>query len=191
MNKWFLLLLCSALILALATPAVGLEIRGVTFPDTINITGKTLHLVGGGMRTKTFLRIKVYIGALYMEKKRGDAKSIIGSDEPKRMVMHFLYHKVGKQKLVDGWNEGFQANSGNKLEGLKVRIQAFNSFFDSDVKKGEEVILTYLPGMGTEINIKGELKGTIQGKDFMEALFKIWFGDHPADKDLKKEILKQ
>ncbi len=50
-------------------------------------------------------------------------------------------------------------------------------------------MVTYTPGTGTEVAVKGKLKGTIPGKDFMEALFSIWFGKNPPSGDLKKGML--
>ena len=38
--------------------------------------------------------------------------------------------------------------------------------------------------------IKDEVKGTISGEDFMRAVMAIWFGEKPADKGLKKSVLK-
>jgi hypothetical protein len=157
--------------LFLSFPAHGIDVAGVTLAETAPVGGKTLALVGAGVRTKTFLKIKVYIGGLYMENPSKDAAEVIASDQAKRMVMH-------------------DKNSKGSLPALKERIDQFNSYFDGSVKKGEEVVLTYLPGSGTEVVIKGETKGTVPGKDFMEALFKIWFGQFPADRGLKESILK-
>jgi hypothetical protein len=145
--------------LFLSLPAHGIDVAGVTLADTAQVSGKTLELVGAGIRTKTIFRIKVY-------------------------------KEVSREKLVNGWNEGFEKNSKESLPALQERIDQFNSYFDGSVKKGEEVVLTYVPGSGTEVVIKGETKGTVSGKDFMEALFKIWFGEYPADKGLKESILK-
>ncbi len=165
-------------------------VKGVEIPETVQVAGKTLKLVGAGVRTKTFLRIKVYIGALYMENPTKNREEIISSDQPKRMVMHFLYKKVGKEKIIEGWNEGFENNAADRLSSLKDRIEKFNSMFDTDLRKGEEIILTYLPGVGTEVVVKGEKKGVVEGKDFAEALFSIWFGKEPADEGLMEEILE-
>ena len=38
------------------------------------------------------------------------------------------------------------------------------------------VKITYLPGQGTVLEIKGEKKPIIHGSDFMKALYTIWFG---------------
>jgi len=40
------------------------------------------------------------------------------------------------------------------------------------------------------VKIAGESKGTVPGADFMRALWRIWFGRRPADKDLKKAVLE-
>ncbi len=185
-----IILISLTLVLTMSLSVYALEIKGVKLPDSVEIS-EPLQLVGAGIRTKTFLRINVYIGALYMVNPVKNADAVIGAKEAKRMVMHFLYHKVAKEKIIKGWNEGFEANSRPSLDTLQERIATFNSFFDSDLKEGDEAILTYIPGKGTNVEIKGVVKGTIPGDDFMEALFKIWFGEHPADKDLKEEILTQ
>lgn len=185
-----IILITLILMLTMSLSVYALEIKGVTLPDSVEVS-ETLHLVGAGVRTKTFLHINIYIGALYMVNPVKNAEKIIGARETKRMIMHFLYHEVGKEKIVKGWNVGFEANSRSSLETLQERITTFNSYFDSDLKKGDEAILTYIPGKGIDVEIKGVLKGTITGDDFMEALFKIWYGEHPADKGLKEEILTQ
>ncbi|RMG57987.1 MAG: hypothetical protein D6713_08615 [Deltaproteobacteria bacterium] len=178
-----------ALCLIAGPAAWGKSVAGVEIPEKVTVQGKELSLVGAGIRTKTIFRVKVYIGALYMENPSRSREEIISSDQVKRMVMHFLYKKVGKEKIIEGWNEGFEKNSRDRMKALKERIGRFNSFFDSDLKRGDEVLLTYIPGTGTEVTIKGEKKGVIEGKDFADALFAIWFGPHPADEDMMEEIL--
>lgn len=191
MKKNVLVLILSFILCLSATHAAyGLEIKGVTLPDTQSVKDHTLTLVGAGVRTKTFLRIKVYVAGLYMENPSKDVREIIESDQAKRMVMHFVYKEVPSAKLVSGWNEGFTKNSRATMPELQERIDTFNGFFDTSVAAGEEVIVTYVPGQGTQVLIKGAEKGSIPGKDFMEALFKIWFGEYPADSGLKASILK-
>jgi hypothetical protein len=48
---------------------------------------------------------------------------------------------------------------------------------------------TYVPGEGTTVEVKGEEKGTIEGKEFADALFASWIGEHPATGKLKKGLL--
>ncbi len=165
------------------------ELAGVTMPDKVVISGRDCSLVGIGVRTRFF--VKVYVGGLYMAEPSRDERVVISSDQPKRIVLHFVHSKVEKDKLVEAWREGFEKNSGPHMTLLKARIDRSNSFFDNNVKRGEEAIITYVPSTGTEVAFRGVSKGVIEGKEFMEALFKIWFGEKPADTGLKKGLLSQ
>ena len=103
--------------------------------------------------------------------------------------MHFLYDKVEKEKLTEGWNEGFTGNnSADALKPLQERINQFNAMF-SDAKKGEVIILDYAPATGTKVTIAGVDKGVIPGKDFNDAMLSIWLGEKPVSKDLKAKLL--
>ena len=105
------------------------------------------------------------------------------------MLMHFLYKKVGRDKLVDGWKEGFSGNSSvAEMEKLKARLADFNKLF-TDAKKGDVILLDYLPDKGTRVTINGQAKGTIAGADFNKTLLKVWLGTKPADSGLKEAML--
>ena len=173
--------------LAVSAAGNAREVKGVTFPDTETIGNATAKLVGVGLRKK--LVINVYLGALYLEKPGAAAPEVISSDQPKRVVLHFLYNNVGPDDLTKAWNEGFKNNVPDRVAALKDRIATFNGFFTEPVKSGEKIVITYLPGTGTEVSIKGKVKGAIPGKDFMEALFSVWFGKNPPSGSLKKGML--
>ncbi|BCL62985.1 chalcone isomerase [Desulfomarina profundi] len=175
-------------VLLMALPVCAREIEGVNVAETLQgAGGKTLQLNGAGVRTKFFFNI--YIAELYMEHPSAVAREVLAADGEKRMVMHFLYSEVGKEKLVDGWNEGFEANcTKTELENLRVRINQFNSFF-TDVKKNDIIVLDFVPGQGTAVTIAGKDKGRIKGRDFNDALLKIWLGKEPVTSSLKEKLL--
>lgn len=165
------------------------ELADVQFDDTIVLPDgdQPLVLNGLGIRYKFFF--KIYIAGLYLTEKTVNAETILSDTRPNRMVMHFLYDEVGRDKLVDGWNEGFENNLADaELEKLKPRIEQFNGFFET-MKQGEVIHLDYIPGKGTAVTIKGEQKGVIPGHDFNRALLGIWLGDYPVGDDLKQNLL--
>ena len=91
--------------------------------------------------------------------------------------------------MVDGWNEGFAANNTTEeIKSLQGRINSFNSFFDT-IKKGDVIRLDYIPGEGTQVWINDAKKGAVEGEYFNRALLKVWLGDKPGDKGLKKAWL--
>lgn len=165
------------------------EFEGVIVPEEVLLdgAGTKISLNGIGMRTKFVFDI--YVGALYLESKVQTLDDILSLNGPKRVFMHFVYDEVTVEKLVAGWNEGFEDNlSEQQLAELAVRIKTFNAMFDT-VYAGDEVLLDYLPGQGTRVTIKGVIKGIIEGEDFNHALLNIWLGDEPADAGLKEAML--
>jgi len=175
--------------LLLAGTAWAAEVEGVNVPESVEVGGSELLLNGAGVRTKFFFDI--YVGTLYLTKKAGTSEEAIGMKGPKRVSMHMLYGEVSREKLIHGWEEGFRKNQSRKvMDTLKERLDQFNAMF-SDVKKGDVILLDYLPGEGTSVTIRGERKGVVPGKDFNDALLAVWLGRKPADSDLKEAMLSQ
>ena len=172
-----------------AHPVYALDIGGVSVADeVVSDGGTTLKLNGAGIRSKFFFDI--YIAELYLENPAKEAEQVIADQGHKRVVMHFLYDGVGQDKLVDGWNEGFAANLDDETqEKLQPRIDNFNSMFTEEMKSGDIVVFDYLPGQGTRVRIKDNVKGLIPGKDFNDALLSIWLGKKPVGSSLKKDML--
>ncbi len=169
--------------------AAAKNLDDLQFPDTVKLDGSdvTLQLNGVGYRTKFVF--KIYAGALYTEKKVTSRDAVQALEGPKRILMHFVYGEVDREKLASAWSEGFEENnSDDKLKVLASRIQQFNAMFP-DMKEGDIVLLDYIPGKGTHVIIKGESKGVIEGADFNAALLDIWLGEEPADDDLKEAML--
>ena len=162
-------------------------LKGVTLPDTAIIEGKSCKLVGMGIRKKFFF--KIYVGGLYMENLSHKPNRVISDLGIKRVVMHFLYKEVSPKKLRDAWTDDFKNNLGNRFDSLKKKIDQFNAFFTEPVRKGDEIWITYLPGKGIQVLVKGKEMGTIPGIDFMKAVFSVWFGEIPADSGLKWGML--
>jgi hypothetical protein len=59
-----------------------------------------------------------------------------------------------------------------------------------NVAEGDDMVMTYVPGKGTVVSVKGLEKGTIEGKDFADALFTVWLGADPVQENLKADLLK-
>jgi hypothetical protein len=185
-NTWILL----AFLLVFSSGVTNArEFHDIRFADTVTIPGtqQALQLNGIGYRSKFFFNI--YIGALYTATRAKTPEAVLSQSGPKRLLMHFVYSEVSREKLVDAWNEGFEDNTpAGDLARLRERIDQFNAMFPT-LHSGDEVLLDYIPDKGTVVSINGEIKGVIKGKDFNHALLNIWLGDEPADSDLKDALL--
>ncbi len=166
--------------------AWGKTVAGVDLNDRVSVAGQSLVLNGAGIREKFFFDI--YVVALYLPNKAQDAHKILGADQPWRVIMHFLYSEVDREKLDKGWDEGFEDNAGSKMNQLRERLQKFKGMF-RDLHKGDEVVLDYEPGKGVTVRINGKREGVVQGADFARVLLSVWIGEEPVTKAVKRDLL--
>lgn len=172
--------------LVLAAPAVR-DVYGVQVPESVFSGGRMLFLNGTGLRKKAFF--KVYVASLYLEKAPDqDPRSVVGSDQIKRVDMGML-RDLDRGKIVEAVREGFEKNSRERMPQLKERLDRFVEQIP-DLKEGQRLTITYFPGQGTTVVVgDGEARTRIEGKDFADALFRVWLGDEPVDSDLKDRML--
>lgn len=175
-----------AMILVLSLTMSGAQLAKVTMPDEIEIEGQKLVLNGMALREKVIF--KVYVDALYLLRKESSAETILQKDEPRHNVLHFL-RSVGKGKLNDAWLDGLEANTPKADKALRDQFTQLTGLME-DMKDGQVMSFTYLPGIGTRVTVKGQLKGTIEGKPFADALFACWIGAKPGPgQKFKKGLL--
>ncbi len=179
------LVIALACLILLPMPGEAATLAGVSLPDTITVGPQTLVLNGLGLRTKLF--VKVYVGGLYVERKSADPAAIIRADATKRVVMEFLYGQVSRDQMVEAFTDGFRDNAPSVLQSQ--RDQFLNAL--ETMKKGEHLVVTYVPGTGTTLSLRGKDKLTIAGLPFAQALFAVWLGPKPPTADLKAGMLGQ
>ena len=173
-------------LLAFATAAGGRTLAGVDLPDSVTIDGATLRLNGMGLRTATALRVRAYVGGLYLEQPTSDGAVVIDSHQRKRVTMKFL-RNIDRNRLTSGWAEPLRKIGG---KGMEPTIDQFSSLID-DVSTGDTLAFTWRPGAGLEIAKNDKVRGTIAGDEFARTLFTVWFGPAPGDANLKRGMLGQ
>lgn len=165
------------------------EVAGIDLPEDVTLepAGIPLTLNGAGVRKKFFF--SVYLASLYLPRKTDDSMVIVSGETPSRLQMDILHSKIEQDKLVAAWNEGFTANHTEaELAPLRQRVDEFNGLFGTLVS-GDRVQLDYLPASGTRVSVNGDVRGVIPGGDFNRALLKIWLGESPVTKRLKRDLL--
>jgi hypothetical protein len=167
------------------SPAGATEIENVVFDKQVKVGQQALDIKGVGVLR--YLRfIKAYAGALYT--LPGLDPAAILSDTPKRLEVEYFYALKGKDfgpATYKGLSDNLDAA---EIERLRPRIDYHNSLY-VDVKPGDRYALTYLPGVGTELALNGRPLGVIEGADFAAAIFSLWLGNNPYDKQFKNALL--
>ena len=179
-----------ATIALLATPnnaALAASCADVTLPDQVDVDGTSLELNGLGLREATIFAVEVYVAGLYLESKTSDAKQVIESEQKKRLHLRFV-RDLDRDDITGAWEEGFEKNAGNDLPKYKERVAKLNGWM-TEVTEGQSLTFTYRPGAGVEVDTNGTVRGVVEGQDFAQVFFAIWFGPEPPNSGLKSGLL--
>ena len=178
-------LLALLLLILTALPAAALDVAGVTPEPAVTVNGHTLKLNGSGIRKKFFF--KIYIGSLYSARHLTNPAEALADPGDKLIRMNFLHSRVGKEKIIEAFSEGFANNS--PAIARSGEVQRFLSFFTADFKRGDVVDLV-LGGDGTVLaRHNGRILGTLVSVPLAHAVLAIYLGEKPADETLKNGML--
>jgi len=182
-------LLALMFLLLWALPAFALEVAGVNVAGKVAVGAGELVLNGAGIRTRAIF--KVYVAALYLTEKKSGAAEVLALGGAKRVAITLL-RDLSAQQLIEAFDDGIKANSSAaELDTLKPRVAELLSLF-TDGKKGDVILLDFLPGSGTSVSLNATVRGKpIPGEDLYRAVLRIWLGDKPVDGDLKQGMLGQ
>ena len=180
-------LVLGGLFVAGAATAAVPQCDGVSFPQQIHAGGQTLTLNGLGLRKATFLRIKVYVGALYVAHPTANAAAILSSPDPVEIDLAFVFRASASQ-LRNAWEEGFARSAPGKLAQLRGRINELESRM-TGLRSGDRVSFLRIPGVGIRFTLDGAGQGTIPGDDFATAFLGIWLGPSPPSPELRAGLL--
>lgn len=179
-------LISLSVMMPLAT-AQDRKCRDVTFPEHIRMDGTDLTLNGLGVRKATFLKINVYVAALYVTKPQRDPTPLIQSDGPQELVVHFV-RNVDVEDLHKAFGEAFERSPAGQSPSMKERIAKLNGWM-RDMKTGQRLTFVRLPHSGLQVSVDGAHQGTIEGDDFARAFLSIWLGESPPNPELKSGLL--
>ncbi len=175
-----------AALLACST-ASAREVSGMKIPDTVEAGGATLRLNGAGVRKKFIVKVKVYVGALYLAAPASDPAAIVAADAPWVVRMHFL-RDVDQKSILGAFRDGFENNSREKLPQLLPLLDRLAPAIP-DVKEGQVLVVAYRPGAGATVGVEAGAQVTVEGQEFAQALLRNWLGPDPADSGLKEAML--
>ena len=161
--------------------------RDITFPEHVQVNGSDLSLNGLGVRKATFLKINVYVAALYVVKPQHDPAALIDSDTPQELVLHFV-RNVDADELRKAFLEAFERLHADQSPTMKERIAKLNGWM-TDIKTGQRLTFVRQPHAGLQVLVNGAQKGTIDGDDFSKVFVSIWLGEAPPNPELKSGLL--
>ena len=170
--------------------AATVDISGVKLEDNVNLRGSAVLLNGAGVRYKTVF--KVYVAALYLEKKVGTSEEVLAMPGKKRISVTML-RDIDANELGKLFTKGISDNApktemSKLIPGLSKTGEVFGSL--KKLNAGDEFTIDHVPGVGTTFWVKGvQMLTPVTEPEFFNAVVRIWLGPNPADWKLKDALL--
>jgi hypothetical protein len=156
------------------------------FKEQIIENNKTLFLNGVGLRVMTIFKVRVYLAALYLEKRMSDENEILKSDGLKEVELFFL-RDVDTKAIVDSWTRGFRNNCKGNCETLRPQLEMLNAKM-IDVSRGQRVGLLF-GDQGLEVRTPGKEPVMFPGREFAHLMLSTFIGEVPPSPELKLGML--
>lgn len=192
LNKTVMRLAGLALAMCISAQAGATEVAGIKFDESVQVGGTELKLNGAGIRYKAIF--KVYAAGLYLKEKKTTVPEVLASAGPRRVTIVML-RDLSNEEFGRGFMTGIQQNT-DKAEKSKMTSQfiRFGELFASvpELKKGDVMTNDWIPGVGTIVSLNGKKMGDpYPDLGFYNALLRIWLGESPVDRSLKKAMLAE
>lgn len=159
----------------LAGTAQARVMAGVRMPDSISLQGKELLLDHMDLKKKLFFEI--YVWGLYLERTPGSTQEAISYVGPKQLQLHFR-RNLNRDQLVQAFRNFLSHTTASRTPEMKryseMLVQSLRA-----VRKGDSLLITYLPDKGLVISGEASQGALIPGKDFADVLFTAWLQENP------------
>lgn len=189
---------------------------GVPFPMEITVAGggATHVLAGTGIRTKTFLKVKVYAFGIYVDEAPArtalagfadqTAKDLERNQDFYEQILRrdfaltlrlVMTRDVGGEDMADAFDGALRprvqrAAAEMNVPGGEAALDTFRGYFSVDeMTKDTELLFTCTPDGTLRTAIKGEGAPTIQSNALCWALFDVFIGKNPISNGGKKTVI--
>jgi hypothetical protein len=199
---------------SLAAQTVTEPSSGVEFPVTLTTaTGADHVLTGTGIRTKTFLKVKVYAFGLYVDEPAAtaalagfagkDAKTLEKDNTfyDALLQMQFpmtlrlvMTRDVGGDDMADAFDGALrprviQAAAEKGMPGGEEALETFRGYFSvGEMTKTSELLFTCTPDGTLSSSVKGTPNPPLTSAALCWALFDVYLGEKPISGDGKKGV---
>jgi len=200
---------------SLAAQTVTERNSGVAFTVMLSApNGAEQVLTGTGIRTKTFLKVKVYAFGLYVDEAAAkaalsgfegqDAKALEKNKDFYGALLQMQFpmtlrlvmtRDVDGETMASAFEEALlprvqEAAASKDMPGGEEALQTFRGYFSlSEMTKDAELLFTCAPDGTLSSAVKGEERPPITSPALCWALFDVYLGEKPISGDGKKGVV--
>ncbi|HEX9729605.1 MAG TPA: chalcone isomerase family protein [Gemmatimonadales bacterium] len=190
------------------------ESSGVMFPVRLAAGGGEHVFTGAGMRTRTFLKVKVYAFGLYVDAagaranlagfagktsrdlERDDAfyDALLARTFPMTLRL-VMTRDVGAETMAEAFDGALRprverAAAEMNMPGGVEALEQFRAYFSvEEMTKESVLVFTCTTGGTLSTRIKARTEPDIQSAALCWALFDVYLGDDPISGDGKRKVI--
>ena len=173
--------------------AVGVDGSDTKYDTQIECTvgGKPVKMALTGAALRKRVVFKVYTVGSYVEAGSGvrSAEALAAADVPKQLHL-VMQRDVDGKDMAEAVEKAIHNSRGadafpGELKSLGETMRAM------ELKKGEHVRLTNIPGKGVECDVAGKKMLLIENTDFSKAVWEIYLGKNNIDDNIKKALVSR
>lgn len=179
------LILAIVVVLPLSA-ARAAQLDGVWMPDARVVNGTPMVLNGMGLRTYSFLGIRIYVAGLYLEQRSNNSQMILHSRKMKLLDIRFL-RDVDAANARRAWRNGFADNCKAPCYLDPNDVARFLAAVPA-VRRGDDSRLLFTAN-GVRVTLNGRLFGQVSDPHFAEMILATFIGPEPPTARLKRGLL--
>ena len=181
MPRTFTAFLCAA---AIAAPSLVSAERPQQ-PSTITPQGGTpLQRAADATRTHLLGLVDLYTLAIYTDAPRLDPERLTSPDAAKAVRIEVRYQEeasLRRRAPADWWRELVPTLEPDATTHLRRAFAA--------LKRGDVVLVEYVPGKGTTVRVNRAEAATGANHDLILAFLDHWLGQQPVSEAIKRSLL--
>ena len=159
----------------LSSVADARVVANVELAETVQVEGRELRLKRAALKEK--LWFDVFVWGLYMESDASTTQEALAKPCAKRLHIT-LKRNLKREQLVENIRGTLGTARSMQSPEMRAGLEQFIGAL-RDVRKGGDLVITYVPGQGTYVTGQVREDAFIAGKPFADALFAAWLERNP------------
>ena len=130
-----------------------------------------------------------YIASLYVTDSSQDALELLAADKGQQMKIKVIAKRWSARKWKAQWQNNIAINNVVDADpGLAKAIVSFTEFPVSSLRAGDELIIDYVPNIGTTIHFNTHFVVTTKNQKLYAYLLNTWLGKFSPNRIFREKI---
>jgi len=152
-------------------------------------SAQVLALELKGAATYQELGKDYYIASLYVTDSSQDALELLVADKGQQMKIKVIAKRWSARKWRAQWQNNIAINNAVDVDpNLAKAIASFTEFPLSSLRAGDELIIDYVPNIGTTIHFNNHLVVATKNKKLYSYLLNTWLGKFSPNRIFREKI---